>query len=329
VSPALKRLPAVKLPARQMLFAASSIWNSPVPYNAAVDPTSPQLVGALTVEVASELRRGVGPWIATRKASTPLYEVPHDQPTVTVHLTNPTLSWRASLQAAFQSVPMPATAQPAAGGDAHLAVWQPSTDRMWEFFQLRKEAGSWYAAWGGAMQDVSHSPGYYSSSSWPGAIPGWGATATSLPVAAGLITLSDLRSGSIDHALAVALPAPRAGVWAWPAQRGDGTGGPDTIPEGAELRLDPNLDLSKLALPPVTMMIAQAAQRYGMIVRDQTGLGLSFYAEDPSVISDPTIYNGRGGIFGGQLPTQLLAHFPWNHLQVMKMHLCTTTPCAL
>ena len=51
--------------------------------------------------------------------------------------------------------------------------------------------------------------------------------------------LDELKAGRIDHALAINLPAPRAGVFAWPAQRTDGTGPPTALPEGARLRLDP------------------------------------------------------------------------------------------
>ena len=58
----------------------------------------------------------------------------------------------------------------------------------------------------------------------------------------------ELKRGRIDHALAINLPAPRAGTFAWPAQRTDGTGDATTLPEGARLRLDPTLDLDQLNL---------------------------------------------------------------------------------
>ena len=45
----------------------------------------------------------------------------------------------------------------------------------------------------------------------------------------------DLRSPWIRHALAVDLPAPASGRYSWPAQRSDGSGPPDSIPEGARL----------------------------------------------------------------------------------------------
>ena len=82
----------------------------------------------------------------------------------------------ASLQSAFDAVPIPANAQPAAGSDAEMTIWQPSTDKLWEFFQMQKEADGWHAAWGGAIDNVSQSPGYYTPTRGParsrsGALP--------------------------------------------------------------------------------------------------------------------------------------------------------------
>jgi hypothetical protein len=132
--------------------------------------------------------------------------------------------------------------------------------------------------------------------------------------------IKELRAGRIEHALALTLPSPRADAFAWPAQRTDGTGPSDAIPEGARLRLDPDLDLEGLHLPPLTLMIARAAQRHGMIVRDQTGVAVGLYAQDPGRRKDP--YTGRNGFFGGRVPTQLLASFPWSDLEVIRMRLC-------
>ena len=73
---------------------------------------------------------------------------------------------------------------------------------------------------------MSKSPGYYTAAAWPGAKRNWGATASSLPVIGGTMLLDELEQGSFDHALAINLPAPRADVFAWPAQRTDGTGLP-------------------------------------------------------------------------------------------------------
>ena len=167
------------------------------------------------------------------------------------------------------------------------------------------------------MQHVSSNPGYYTPDAWSGAQPWWGATATGLPLLGGMMTIDELQRGSIDHALAMAIPHARAGVWSWPATHGDGdSSDPNSLPEGARLRLDPTLNLKTLNLPPMTRMMAEAAQRYGMVIRDRAGV-VAFYGEDPSTAGS----NPYPKIFGNQFPDQLLSRFPWRFLQVLKLSL--------
>ncbi len=305
------------------LFAPTSFWNERLAATTASDPSSTTVVQALAAEVGAETQSRIGPWIATSNSSTPLYRVGPDEPHVRVHLDVQGTTGEAALQRAFAAVPIPRSARPAAGQDRHMTIWQPSTDRLWEFWQARRLPDGWHARWGGAIQHVSKSPGYYTASAWPGARRNWGATATSLPVIGGTMTVDELTRGHIRHALALALPAPRAGTFAWPAQRTDGTGDAAALPEGARLRLDPKLDVSSLHLPPVTRMIAEAAQRYGMVVRDQTHKGISLFAEAPR----PGQANPYNRLFADQSPLELLARFPWGRLQVLRMHLCTAAPC--
>jgi hypothetical protein len=303
-------------PSVERLFAPNSVWNTPLRSDAAVDPSSPAMIKRLAAQVSEEFRNGPTPNVETVSDSTPIYRVPRNQPTVRVTLAN-NASWARSLASALRAVPIPPGAAPAAGSDAHLTIWQPSTDRLWEFWEAHHTSSGWQAAWGGAIEHVSTSPGYYTANSWPGARPYWGATATSLPVAAGTMLIPELAAGTIQHALAIALPAARAGVYAWPAERTDGTDqDPDSIPEGARLRLDPRLDISKLHLPPALAAIAVAAQRYGLIVRDKTGQAVAFYAQTPPSGTDP-----YPRIFGGIPPYDFLKHFPWSHLQVLRMQL--------
>jgi hypothetical protein len=302
-------------------FSPHSFWNEPVPADAVVDPSSATLVTALATEAAGEVQAGDGPFITTSPYGVPVYRVPADQPTVPVALAGH--SGERALRAAWSAVPLPATARPAAGSDGHLVVWQPHSDRLWEFFQLRHESSGWRASWGGAMRDVSADPGVYNRRVWPGSQPWWGASASSLSIAGGLITFEDLERGEIDHALAISLPEVRAGAYASPARRSDGTSSsPLTLPEGAHLQLDPHLDLASLHLPWLTRIIAEAAQRYGIFVRDRAA-DVTFYAQDPTPTgTDP--YGGPNGYYRGRSPVELLAHFPWRRLRLLKMKLHPT-----
>ena len=305
------------------LFATDSVWNTPLASTAPLDPQSNVLVKTLRDTVAANLAAGSGPWIE-RGATSPLYTVPANQPTVRVQLDPG--SWKVGLQQTFEAVPIPPNAAPAPGPDAHMTIYQPSTSKLWEFFKARKLADGWHANFGGSMSNTSQSPGYFNTDSWPGLSQSWwGATATSLPVIAGTIMISELQAGVIPHALALNLPWARPSQFSWPAQRTDGTStDPNAIPEGARFRLDPALNIDNLNLPPMTKMMARAVQRYGMIVRDQTGHAVSFFAENPSQHlayygSDP--YSKPGGFYGGLVPTQLTRPFPWEHLQLVKMTL--------
>ena len=305
------------------LFARTSFWNKRLSASTALDLNSTALVQALVAEVQRERTAGIGPWIATGSGSTPLYKVGPSQRRVRVRLERQHLRGGKALQRAFASVPMIPSAKPAGGPDKHMTVWQPSTDTLWEFFGARRHTDGWHARWGGAIRRVSKSRGYYTAAAWPGATRNWGATASSLPVIGGTMLLDELKTGHFDHALAINLPAPRAGVFAWPAQRTDGTGPPTALPEGARLRLDPALNLADLKLPRLTRMIAVATQRYGLVVRDQTHHAISLFGEDPSQRTG----NPYRRYFLGRTPLELLANFPWDRLQVLEMHLCTTAPC--
>jgi hypothetical protein len=299
-------------------FSPASFWNTPVPAAASTDPSSAALVDTLADQAFHEAQTGEGPFITTSPYSVPIYRVPSDQPTVRVQLVGHPAD--ASLRAAWRAVPLPPDAQPATGTDGHLIVWQPSTDRLWEFFRLVRTSAGWQASWGGAMRNASEAPGVYNRRVWPGSQPWWGASASSLSIAGGLITFEDLEHGEIDHALAISLPEVRAGVYASPARRTDGrVPDPRLLPEGAHLQLNPHLDLAALRMPRLTRMIARAAQRYGIFVRDTAG-DVTFYAQDPTPTGTEP-YGGAGGYFGGATPIELLARFPWHHLRVLKMRL--------
>jgi hypothetical protein len=307
-------------PPSSRLFAEDSVWNAPLPANAPLDPASPALVSALRATVAQNEAAATGPWIESGQTTT-FYTVPADQPTVRMQLT-PSATWKNGLQRTFNAVPIPANARPADGPDAHMTIWQPTTDRLWEFWQAKKTASGWQATFGGAMSSTSSSPGYFDAHSWPGlSLPSWGATATSLPVIAGTMMISELTSGVIPHALAMNIPEARASVYSLPAQRTDGAStSPTAIPEGARFRLDPRLDINALNLPPVTRAMAIAAQRYGIIVRDVTHHAIAFFAENPASAG----VNPYTALYGSPYPNAVMKAFPWDHLQLLRMALRTT-----
>ena len=282
------------------------MWNAPLARNTPLSSLSATYASELVQQVAR-----YGSWINVTQYSVPVYTVGPDQRRVPVTLDTHGGSADLLARDLQEGVPIPPNATPARGTDHHMVVWQPSRNTMWEFWLAAKENGVWHARWGGEMTDVSSSRGYYTNPS------DWGASATSLPVLGGLMRIGELEAGRIDHALAFAIPRAAAGVYAFPAQRTDGNDpDPTAIPEGTRFRLDPTLDINAMRLPRVTKIIALAVQRYGMIVRDQSGT-VAFYAEDPTPTGvEP--YTRPHGLWGGAYPSQLLHYFPWSHLEVVR-----------
>jgi hypothetical protein len=135
-----------------------------------------------------------------------------------------------------------------------------------------------------------------------------------------MMTPRELASGQIDHALSLGVPETRSSAFSRPAQRTDGVSPcAHAVPEGARFRLDPKLDIDSLGLSPPVAAIARAAQQYGIYVRDQAG-SVTFYAQSSaSLPSDP-----YPAIFGGRPAYDVLASFPWAHLQLTQMQLVPT-----
>ncbi len=293
-------------------FGPQAVWNRRLASDAPLDPGSGAMMAKFVQEISDAYRAGrLPPNINTDRWSVPVYTVPKNAEMVSVKLDQPPAG-KEALVKAFARVPMPAAARPAAGTDRQLVVWQPSRDRLWEFWRARLAPDGWHAVYGGRLDDVSQGPGHFA-----GARAGWGATASSLPLLGGLITIRELQRGVIPHALAMGIPHVRAGVYTPPAQRTDGrTKSHTAIPEGARLRLNPALDLDQLNMPPAVRAIARAAQDYGIYVRDVSG-AVAFYGQDPT----PTGADPYPLLFGGRPAYEILRSFPWAHLQVLRMDL--------
>jgi hypothetical protein len=280
-------------------FSPTSAWDRPLSTTAPTVSNSTALVGELNRQVAAS-----GTYINTTQWSTPVYTVAAGQPTVKVKLD----ASYAPLQQQFLQVPIPSGATAAKGTDRHLVIRQPSTNTMWEFWKASKLADGWHASWGGKMTSVSSNPGYFTGN--------LGATATSLPLLGGLMSRPELEAGQINHALALAIPAAKKGVAVWPAQRTDGSStAANAIPEGTRFRVDPKLNVEALAVKPALKAMIRAAQRYGIIIRDQSG-SVAFFAEDPTPWG---ALNPYPGIFGAKYMDGLnaLNGFPWSRLQAV------------
>jgi hypothetical protein len=293
-------------PGRAEFYAPDSPWNTPIPGDAPLDPRSQTYVDGLV----SQVRRDRAT-VLFREYSVPIYRVGAGQPRVRVRLTR-----RApALQRAFERVPLPDDPRAASGTDGALLVYQRSTDTIWEFWRFRRSGGTYEAVWGGRMTEVSRNPGYYRFREDPVEKPFWGFNATHIGGATGIMTPQELRRGRIDHVLYLAIPDARKDVCAEPANGTDGNvDSPDAIPEGARFRLDPAFDVDALDAPPMTKIMARAAQRYGVVVGNRAG-AVNFAAEDP------TQYGGDPyeDIRAGASPMEIAEAFPFEHLQALNL----------
>lgn len=115
-------------------FAPKSVWNAPIPEGAAIDPNS----AALVDDLRDQLRRYPA-WINTHEYSVPVVRVSKKVRMVPVRV-----GWHGTRVRTVRA-PMPSGLRPAAGTDRHAVVYQPSTDRMWEFWLLERDGKRWKA----------------------------------------------------------------------------------------------------------------------------------------------------------------------------------------
>lgn len=297
------------------LFSPGSIWNAPIPATAPTDPTSAAAVQEIVRQARPRTDGGYGSYIETTQYGVPIYTVPAGKPLVKVKLdvTSPLLA-----QAFAAGVPIPSGAKPSPGTDANMAVYQPDTDTLWEFWRLSKQADGWHAKWGGKMTHVSQSPGVYRNLKNSSGVYYercfWGAPSSKFSLMAGVITINEMRNGNIPHALMLALHDVKAGVYSQPAQATDGRyTSTAAVMMGSRFRLDPALNVDATNVSAAMKVILHAAQTYGLVVANSSG-SVSLRAEDPAQYGSnpwPSMM--------GSAPSSFMKQFPWNKLRMLPL----------
>ncbi|GAA3580035.1 hypothetical protein GCM10022197_42130 [Microlunatus spumicola] len=275
-------------------FAADSPFNVAVPAGAALDPGSAAMVARATRrgEVTANLYAyGV-----------PVYHAGRGDPAYDVTCTRDAEWGPCPLGEGRRRIPVAAV--PSTGTDGALVVVQEdgSVDEYW---QARRTGSSWTASYG-AVNSLG-------GSGWGGSSTGAGASRL-----AGVVRLAEVRSGTIDHALALQTDDLCAGVVRPPALKTDGDSDrSDCLPAGARLQLDPSLDLSTVrGLGPGERAVARALQVYGGYVMDRSGAPLSVSFEvagDATPATPGSVYRAAGlewDYYG-------MPHVPWHRLRVL------------
>ena len=289
-------------------FSAESPWNTAIADDAPLHPGSAEMVRA-------NFNQDPGIYVNRVSWSVPVYLVDGSTPTQDVrcvygkaHGTRPTFEdprdpsreWivHTDYGVLMRDVPIPPDAvpdsaialRPEKNADAHLCLVDLERGLEWDFcWMALTEGGEWLAGQG-VMFDI-RSSGVLAN--FQGSARGSG-----FPLTAGLIFKDEVERGRIDHALALALhPAGYGHVWP-PASCSDGRRKPGAgewgLPEGARVQLDPGLDLDSVGLEPPARAIAEAMQRYGMYVCDNSG-SINLYAE-VFPFSDPDPWDGVMGV---------------------------------
>ena len=130
------------------------------------------------------------------------------------------------------------------GPDQQLVIYDAGTGEMWEMwlFRYNAAAGRYEMGYGGYSPDTTEEDVAYKDM--------WGARATSIPLAAGIMLQREYMAGVFDHPLAFSIPVVKRGFIP-PATREDedlpsntvGGDARDAIPEGAWFRLPPNFPI--------------------------------------------------------------------------------------
>ena len=276
-------------------FAPSS------PFNVLIK-TAPQLDPGSAAMVARAARAG--------QAYANLYE--YGIPVYGSTSTTPRYSIRCAMEGAWghcplsdRPMPIPAHARPSTGSDGAMVVIEPDGS-MGEYWQAARTSTGWTASWGAINSVIG--------SGWGGSSTGAGASRLG-----GVIRVSEIQEGLIDHALVVQSDTVCAGVFRAPAIKTDGNSTrTDCLPEGARLQLDPSIDVSRIAgITPAERTVARALQRYGAYVIDRGGapLSMSFERAPDATASSPGAVYAAAGLSWDYYG---MPRIPWSRLRVLK-----------
>jgi hypothetical protein len=126
------------------------------------------------------------------------------------------------------------------------------------------------------------------------------------------VRLADIKARSIRHVLKIAVPS--TGCRHVFPMVGDecGTRARNAPPEGARIRIKPSIDLTRFHLSTAAHVVARALQRYGAVIGDQSGGGVTLKVEN-------TVAEGDGWRWRGILDARSLSAIPLRAYQVIRL----------
>jgi hypothetical protein len=267
-------------------FGVDSPWNTPIADGAALDPDSAIMIADFVT--ASPYGSFLG--INIDDFSIPLFWADASTPQHMVSATIGGLGFSGNDgRDAIATVPIPDDAAADRQSDHHMLIVDRLRALEWGFYGAARQGSQWTCKLC-ATTDLNGSgvrPPEANNVTW---YTSHGPRACGFPLIAGLIRTEEIQVGQIEHALVIAYPHIRAGLYTSPASTAQARIGSDAIktrgiPCGGRIQLDPHLDLESLGLSASGKTIARALQKYGAYVGDYSG-SMSLYAEnDPGAMT--------------------------------------------
>ena len=238
--------------------------------------------------------------------SAPVYEVPSGTAVAAISVTSGCNNF---LPSTGTQVPVPSFIHLNGSSDNPLILYQPSSGKEWEFWQMKQLSSSSYSACWGGEAPLATTNGVFPTN--------YGLSATGISYLATTITEADVASGSINHAIAVVLP--RCNSFTYPANRGDCGSDPGQPAEGQWFRFAPGTTCpASECFTPFATMVFNAIKTYGMVVIDQGGAVMieqeqaSDWAAEGHSGTDPITASQQG-----YAEYQVVADLPWQDMQVV------------
>ena len=177
---------------------------------------------------------------------------------------------------------------PDADGDRHVLLVDRDRCELSELWDSHPNGdGTWYAGSAARFDLRSNAMRTAGATS---------ADAAGLPILPGLVRYEEVAAGRIDHAIRITVPR-TADRYVWPASHEAGSGGADTPPMGAWLRLKASVDESRF--DPAVRPIIVALKTHGAVVADNGSAWYLSGAPDDRWDNDElaTLRNVRGSDF--------------------------------
>ena len=266
-------------------FTEASYWNTPIPFDAPIQPNSDQIIKYLEKDSSQSFVRFSG-LDADGQWGRPIY-------------------WGYSEDPIYQII---CRDNPYSAHVPTDVKADPSSDAAWTLYDMVN-------GWVLGMHDPL-GPSMWCSSihvlSSNGLDNKWTQFTDTAPENSGHrgapasnigIRVDEIEAGAIDHKLHLSVNTSK-NTHVFPMVGDEnGTQDANAPPEGVLIRIKPSVDLESLDLSPAARIVATALQTYGAIVGDQSGGPINLKVEN-------TIAEGRGNLWRGVLTWDALKNIP-------------------